>query len=104
MAFVLYLLSVYTRPFGYELTLPVWAMLFSVGSIYIVIGYIKVDKSLKKYVSFNGINNFMVMLNTFMQVNIYGLRLFENPTYTIELNTKGMVMVVGLLLIVMSFF
>jgi fumarate reductase subunit C len=104
MAFVLYLLSVYTRPFGSELTLPVWAILFSVGLIYIVIGYIKVDKSLKKYVSFNGINNFMVMLNTFMPVNIYGLRLFENPTYTIELNTKGMVMVVGLLLIVMSFF
>jgi hypothetical protein len=78
--FILYWLSVNTRPFGYELTLPVWAVFFFfVGLIYIVVSYYRVNKSLKNYVAFKSTNNFMVLLNLFMQLNIYGLRFFENP-------------------------
>jgi len=103
--FILYWLSVNTRPFGYELTLPVWAVLFFfVGLIYIVVSYYRVNKNLKNYVAFKSTNNFMVLLNLFMQLNIYGLRFFENPDYVIDFTFKGVFMGIGLLLIVMSFF
>ncbi len=103
--FILYWLSVNTRPFGYELTLPVWAVLFFfVGLIYIVVSYYRVNKNLKNYVAFKSTNNFMVLLNLFMQLNIYGLRFFENPDYVIDFTFKGVFMGLGLLLIVMSFF
>jgi hypothetical protein len=102
--FILYWLSVNTRPFGYELTLPVWAVFFFfVGLIYIVVSYYRVNKSLKNYVAFKSTNNFMVLLNLFMQLNIYGLRFFENPDYVIDFTFIGVFMGIGLLLIVMSF-
>ncbi|MEB2776444.1 hypothetical protein SYJ56_14065 [Algoriphagus sp. D3-2-R+10] len=105
MAFVLYWLSVYTRPFGYELSLPVWAVIFFfVGLVYIVFNYHRVDKSLKNYVAFKSTNNFMVILNLFMQVNFYGLKYLENPNYTFEFTFKGIMMGLGLALIAMSFF
>lgn len=104
IGFTLYWLSVNTRPFGYELTLPVWAVLFFfVGLIYIVVSYYRVNKSLKNYVAFKSTNNFLVILNLFMQVNFYGLRFFENPDYVIDFTMKGVFMSIGLLLILMSF-
>jgi hypothetical protein len=105
MGFILYWLSVNTRPFGYELTLPIWAVaFFFVGLVYIIVSYYKVNKRLKNYVAFKSMNNFLYILNIFMQVNFYGLRFFENPDYVIDFTFKGVFMGIGLLLIVMSFF
>jgi hypothetical protein len=105
IGFILHWLSVNTRPFGYELTLPIWAVFFFfVGIIYIVVSYYRVNKSLKNYIAFKSTNNFMVLLNLFMQLNIFGLRFFENPDYVIDFTFKGVFMGISLLLIVMSFF
>tara|TARA_R110002049_G_C8855559_1_gene537765 strand:- start:348 stop:542 length:195 start_codon:yes stop_codon:yes gene_type:complete len=38
-----------------------------------------------------------------MQLNIYGLRFFENPDYVIDFTFKGVFMAIGLLLIAISF-
>lgn len=104
IGFILYWLNVNTRPFGYELTLPVWAVLFFfAGLFYIIASYYRVNKSLKNYVAFKSTNNFMVILNLFMQLNIYGLRFFENPDYVIDFTFKGVFMALGLLLIAISF-
>ncbi|WP_191322065.1 hypothetical protein [Algoriphagus aquimarinus] len=104
MGFILYWLSVNTRPFGYELTLPIWAVaFFFVGLVYIIVSYYKVNKRLKNYVAFKRTTNFMVILNMFTQLNIYALRFFENPNYVIDFTVKGVFMALGLLLIAMSF-
>lgn len=104
VVFILYWLSINTRPFGYELTLPVWAVaFFFVGLIYIIVSYYRVNRSLRNYVAFKSTNNFMVILNLFMQLNIYGLRFFENPDYVIDFTFKGVFIAIGLLLIAISF-
>lgn len=104
VVFILYWLSINTRPFGYELTLPVWAVaFFFVGLIYIIVSYYRVNRSLRNYVDFKSTNNFMVILNLFMQLNIYGLRFFENPDYVIDFTFKGVFIAIGLLLIAISF-
>jgi hypothetical protein len=104
VGFILYWLSVNTRPFGYELTLPVWAVVFFlIGVVYIIVSYHKINKRLKDYVAFKSTNNFMLILNLFMQSNIYALRFFENPDYVIDFSFKGILMGIGLLLIAMSF-
>ena len=105
VGFILYWLSVNSRPFGYELTLPVWGVIFFfVGLVYVLFTYHNVDKRIKNYVAFKSTNNFLVILNLFMQVNIYGLRHFENPNYSIEFTVKGVFMTIGLILILISFF
>ncbi|REG81517.1 hypothetical protein [Algoriphagus antarcticus] len=105
IASILYWLSINTRPFGYELTLPIWGVIFFfIGLVYVISSYMRVDKELKNYVAFKSTNNFLVILNLFMQVNIYGLRYFENPNYVIEFTAKGVFMSIGLVFILMSFF
>ncbi|SFT95604.1 hypothetical protein SAMN04489724_2951 [Algoriphagus locisalis] len=104
IGFILYWLSVNTRPFGYELTLPVWAVLFFfAGLIFIAASYYRVNKSLKNYVAYKSTNNFMLILNFFLQLNVNGLRFFENPGYVIDFTFKGVFMALGLLLIAISF-
>lgn len=104
MAYILYWLSIYIKPFGYELSLPIWGILFFfVGLVYILISYHRIDKSLKNYVAFKSTNNFLLILNLFIQGNFYGLNYFENTNYAIELTTKGIVMSLGLLFITLSF-
>tara|TARA_R110002020_G_scaffold367284_2_gene579197 strand:- start:554 stop:1252 length:699 start_codon:yes stop_codon:yes gene_type:complete len=104
IGFILYWMSVNTRPFGYEITLPVWAaVFFCTGLIYIVIKYHTVRKSLKNYVAYKSTNNFLVILNLFMQVNFYGLRYFENPGFVIDFTAKGVFMALALLIIAISF-
>ncbi len=105
IASILYWLSVNTRPFGYELNLPIWGVIFFfIGLVYVISSYMRVDKELKNYVAFKSTNKFLVILNLFMQLNIYGLRYFENPNYVIEFTAKGVFMSIGLVFILMSFF
>ncbi|MCE7054776.1 hypothetical protein LZF95_08835 [Algoriphagus sp. AGSA1] len=104
IGFILYWLSVYTRPFGMQLTLPFWAVaFFFVGLIYIIVSYYRANKSLKNYVAFKSTNNFLLILNVFMQMNIHGLRFFENPDYVIDLTVRGVFMALGILIIALSF-
>ncbi|MFC5625703.1 hypothetical protein [Algoriphagus winogradskyi] len=104
IGFILYWLSVNTRPFGDELTLPVWAVLFFfAGLIFIAARYYRVNKSLENYVAYKSTNNFMLILNFFLQLNVNGLRFFENPGYVINFTFKGVLMVIGILLIAISF-
>jgi hypothetical protein len=104
VGFILYWLSVNTRPFGYELTLPVWGVaFFLIGLVYIIASYYRVNQNLKNYVAFKSTTNFMLFLNLFLQSNIYGLRFFENPDYVIDFTFMGVFMAIGLLLIAMSF-
>ena len=104
IGFILYWLSVNTRPFGYEITLPIWAAVFFLaGLIYIAIKYLTVRNGLKNYVAYKSTNNFLAILNLFMQVNFYGLRYFENPGFVIDFTAKGVIMALGLLLIAISY-
>ncbi|WP_439490387.1 hypothetical protein [Algoriphagus sp.] len=104
LGFILYWLSVYTRPFGLELTLPIWAVgFFFVGLIYITVSYHRANKSLRNYVAFKSTNNYLLILNVFMQMNIHGLRFFETPDYVIDLTVQGVFMALGMLIIVLSF-
>jgi len=105
VTFILFWLSVYTRPLGYELSLPIWAVLFFfAGAIYIGITYARIDKNLKNYVVFKSSSNWLLILNLFTQVNFYGLRYLENPGYSFDFTIQGAVMALGLTLIIMSFF
>jgi hypothetical protein len=104
MAFILYWFSVNTRPFGYELSLPVWAVIFFfAGVVAILIKYHKASKQFKNYVAFKSTNNYIFILNIFMQINFFGLQHFENPSYPFEFTFKGILMGIGLLLIAISF-
>lgn len=104
LAFILYWFSLNTRPFGYELTLPVWAVLFFVaGVVAVLIKYHKANKQFKNYVAFKSTNNYMFILNFFMQINFFGLQHFENPNYPFEFTFKEVFMMIGLMLILMSF-
>lgn len=105
ITFILFWLSVHTRPFGYELSLPIWAVLFFfAGAIFIGITYTRIDKNLKNYIVFKSTSNWMLTLNLFTQVNFYALQYLENPDYSFEFTMQGAVKALGLAFIIMSFF
>lgn len=104
MAFILYWLSVNTRPFGYELNLPVWGVIFFfIGAIYIIIRLFRIDKSIQNYIAFKNFSNWLVVLNIFFQVNINSIRYIESPIYPLELSWQGVGTSIGLAMIILSF-
>src|SRR5690606_9052903 len=104
MAFVLYWLSVYMRPFGHELSLPVWGMLFFLSGLTgMFVYYRKISNKLKNYVAFKSSINSFVILNTLLQFNIYGMRYLENPNYSISLSFQSISTYFMLVLVFLSF-
>ncbi|MBN3584361.1 hypothetical protein JYB64_18345 [Algoriphagus aestuarii] len=84
IGFILYWLSVNTRPLGHELSLPICgAIFFLAGLAGIFILYGKTIKKLKNYVAFKSSVNAFVVLNMLLQFNFYGLRYLENPHYSL---------------------
>jgi hypothetical protein len=93
MIYILYWLSVYTRPFGYELSLPIWGGIFiGLGLVFIIVKYwnmYNIDKSLKNYVSFRSSTNSFTFFNFMMQLNLFGMRFLENPDYSISFSSES---------------
>ena len=90
VGFMLYWLSVFTRPFGHELSLPIWAAIFFLASILGTFFYYrKTGKKLKNYVAFKNSINAFVVLNTLLQFNIYGMRYLENPNYSLAFTSQS---------------
>jgi len=105
VAFILYWMSVYTRPFGYELSLPIWAMTFFVlGALYILISYSRIDKSLKNYVAFKSSSTWLSILGLFFHTNFWALRLLENTYFNYEFGLQVIVMWIAIGLMTLAFF
>ncbi|WP_425635908.1 hypothetical protein ACPUEN_10875 [Algoriphagus yeomjeoni] len=104
IGFILYWLSLNTRPFGYEFSILFWGvMVFFIGAIYIFIRLFKIDKGLQNYLVFKNSTNWLVILNVSMQVNIHALRYIESPIIPIEFTWIGIGTSIGLAMIVLSF-
>jgi hypothetical protein len=105
VAFILYWMSVYTRPFGYELKLAIYAVIFFVlGALYVLIGYSRIDKSLKNYVAFKSSFTWLSILGLFLQLNFWALHLLENPDFNYEFGFQKNVMWIAMGLITLAFF
>jgi isoprenylcysteine carboxyl methyltransferase (ICMT) family protein YpbQ len=90
MTFILYWLSVNARPFGYELSLPIWGGIFFItGLLFIIVRYWKINKSLKNYITYKYSTNSFIFINAMMQVNIFGMRFLENPDYTVAITVQS---------------
>lgn len=90
IALIIYWLSLNTRPFGYELNLPIWGGIFIViGLVFIIGKYWSTHKSLKNYISFRSSTNSFAFFNFMMQLNIFGMLFLENPDYSVSFTPKS---------------
>ncbi|UZD22476.1 hypothetical protein PBT90_03415 [Algoriphagus halophytocola] len=104
IGFILYWLSVNTRPFGYELSLPVWgAIFFFASTLGMLFSYGKTGKKLKNYVAFKSSFNAFVILNTLFQINLYGMRYLKNPDYSFAFTFQSIATYFMLVFVFLSF-
>lgn len=104
IGFILYWLSINSKLFGEQLSLPIWGgIFFLIGLLGIFVHYRKISKKLKNYVAFKSSLNAFVILNTLLQFNIYGLRYLENPNYSLAFTFQSFATYIMLTIVFLSF-
>ena len=104
IGFILYWLSINSKLFGEQLSLPIWGgIFFLIGLLGIIVHYRKISKKLKNYVAFKSSLNAFVILNTLLQFNIYGLRYLENPNYSLAFTFQSFATYIMLTIVFLSF-
>jgi hypothetical protein len=99
-ALILYWLSATTRPFGFDLSLPIWLGFFFISSLIILfIIHSKSNKELKNYASYKSAFNSFAFLNFLMQINFFGMRFLENPDYSFVWTSKSIITWISLVTI-----
>ena len=104
IGFILYWLSINSKLFGEQLSLPIWGgIFFLVGLLGIFLHYRKISKKLKNYVAFKSSLKAFVILNTLLQFNIYGLQYLENPNYSLAFTFQSFATYSMLTIVFLSF-